>query len=174
MIRLLAASDWTQWAVFAAGALFIIYAVMRGSFKKKKDPLDKSAPKIGLSQQRSVERDMSNLLVELSEMSRQITAQLDTRSAKLEALMEDADKKIAELKRLSSSNGSRTESRSEGVNPHPITGPVHSSPAAIDARHNEIYKLADAGRSAQEIAHHLNRPRGEIELILALRQPAAS
>src|SRR5687767_14142830 len=117
MTPLLAASDWMQWAVLAAGALFIIYVVMRSSFKKKKDPLDKSRPNLSLSQQRSVEREMSNLPVELSEMARQITAQLDTRSAKLELLMDDADKKIAELKRLSSSTGSRTEARAEGVNP---------------------------------------------------------
>jgi hypothetical protein len=162
-----------QWAVFCGGALFIIYVMMRKS-RRKKDPLDNSAPRLSLAQQRSVERDMANLLVELSDMARQITAQLDTRSAKLEALMDDADKKIAELKRLCASNGARSDTPREPVNPFPITGPAPSSPAAADARHVEVYKLADAGRSAQEIATHLNRPRGEVELILALRQPATS
>jgi len=38
-----------------------------------------------------VERQMQSLLVELSEMSRQISAQLDTRSAKLELLIKEAD-----------------------------------------------------------------------------------
>jgi len=107
-------------------------------------------------------------------MARQITAQIDTRSAKLEALMADADKKIGELKRLSaSSRGDRSE-RAEGVSSHPITGPVAATAPSSDARHAEVYTLADAGKSAQEISQKLNRPRGEIELILALRQPAAS
>ena len=38
-----------------------------------------------------------------------------------------------------------------------------------DPRHGEIYALADQGRSSKEIARQLNRPNGEVELILALR-----
>jgi len=34
--------------------------------------------------------------------------------------------------------------------------------------------LADQGRSATDIARELNRPRGEVELILALRPAAQS
>jgi DNA-binding NarL/FixJ family response regulator len=40
---------------------------------------------------------------------------------------------------------------------------------AVDPRHAEVYDLADEGQSAQEIARQTGRPRGEIELILALR-----
>ena len=40
---------------------------------------------------------MESLLVELSEMARQISAQLDTRSQKLEILIREADEKIAAL-----------------------------------------------------------------------------
>jgi len=169
MIRPLAASEAIQWIVYAVGALTIVYVVMRPSFRKK-DPLANSGPKLGLAQQRSVEREMSNLLVELSDMARQITGQLDTRSAKLEALMQDADKKIAELKRLSSSQ--RIELNSNSVITRPITQSM--SVPANDPRYTAIYSLADAGRSPQEIAHELDRPRGEVELILALRVPTAT
>ena len=166
----LAASEAVQWAVYAVGALTIVYVVMRPGFRKKKDPLANSGPKLGLAQQRSVEREMSNLLVELSEMARQITGQLDTRSAKLEALMQDADKKIAELKRLSSSS-KRIESDSDSV----ITRPMANiTVPSNDLRYTAIYDLADAGRTAQEIANELDRPRGEVELILALRVPSAT
>jgi hypothetical protein len=173
MMPLLAASEYMQWIVYAVGALTIVYIVMRPSMRKK-DPLANPGPKLSLAQQRSVEREMQNLLVELSEMARQITAQIDTRSAKLEALMQDADKKIAELKRLSASSRSEARpdraDRSESPGSNPITGPASSPPT--DARYAEIYKLADAGRSAHEISNQLNRPRGEIELILALRVPS--
>jgi hypothetical protein len=171
MIRLLAISEAMQWIVWAVGALTIIYVVMRPKLRRK-DPLSQPGPKLSLSQQRSVEREMSNLLVELSQMSRQITAQLDTRAAKLEVLMQDADRKIAELKRLSGSSRGELRTPSESTSSHPITGPAPSP--SVEARYAEIYTLADAGRSPQEIAQHLNRPRGEIDLILALRQPAAS
>jgi hypothetical protein len=165
MIRVLAANEAMQWFVYAIGALTIVFVVFRPSFRKKKDPLKQSGPQLSMSQQRSVERDMSNLLVELSEMARQVTAQLDTRSAKLEALMQDADKKIAELTRLSSP--ARLEIRAE-----PVASP--SLPPSTDPRYTAIYDLADAGSSVQEIAQQLDRPRGEVELILALRVPSAS
>jgi hypothetical protein len=163
MIRILAASEAMQWIVYAVGALTIIYIVMRPSLRKK-DPLKQANPKLSMAQQRSVEREMSNLLVELSDMARQITGQLDTRAAKLEALMQEADKKIAELKRL------------ESMHHEPEIKPLEPKPTPIpnDARYSAIYSLADAGHSAQEIAQQLGRPRGEVELILALRIPSES
>jgi hypothetical protein len=163
MIRLLAANETMQWIVYAVGALTIVYVVMRPSFRKK-DPLNQSSPKLGMAQQRSVEREMSNLLVELSDMARQISGQLDSRAAKLEALMQEADKKIAELKRL------------ESVHHEPEIKPLEPKPAPLptDARYSAIYSLADAGHSVQEIAQQLDRPRGEVELILALRVPSES
>ena len=163
MIRFLAANESMQWIVYAVGALTIAYVVLRPSFRKK-DPLGQSAPKLGMAQQRSVEREMSNLLVELSEMARQITGQLDTRSAKLESLMQEADKKIAELKKL------------ETIPQEPEIKPLDPKPQPIrdEARYSAIYSLADAGHSVQEIAQQLDRPRGEVELILALRVPSES
>ncbi len=43
--------------------------------------------------------------------------------------------------------------------------------AKDDNRHADIYRLADGGRSARQIAQELNRPYGEVELILHLRNP---
>src|SRR4051812_22230438 len=163
MIRFLAAAEAMQWIVYAVGGLTILFVVLRPSLRKK-DPLKEASPKLSMAQQRSVEREMSNLLVELSDMARQITGQLDTRAAKLEALMQEADKKIAELKRL------------ETMHHEPEIKPLESKslPLPTDARYSAIYDLADAGHSAQEIAQQLDRPRGEVELILALRVPSES
>ena len=119
-----------------------------------------------LASQRSVEREMSNLLVELSEMARQVTAQLDTRAAKLEVLMKEADEKIAILKSLGDSRRAMTPSADDSS---PMgTARIHA-PARHDPRHLEVYTLADEGRTPRQIAQHLNRPDGEVELILALR-----
>ena len=85
-------------------------------------------------------------------------------AAKLEALMQEADKKIAELKQL------------ETTHHEPEIKPFEpkSAPLPTDARYSAIYDLADAGHSVQEIAQQLDRPRGEVELILALRVPSES
>jgi hypothetical protein len=152
-----------MWPVYALAALTVAYVVFRPMMRKKRpDPLERM-PQVGLSQQRAVEREMSNLLVELSQMARQITAQLDTRAAKLELLIDEADKRIGELKRLGQRLDSPDVAEDEKVvEPAPVREPV-------DPRHQAVYALADAGRSAQAIADELGRPRGEVELILALR-----
>src|SRR5690349_19400021 len=91
----------SQWIALALAVAAIAFVMFRPKFSRRKDPME-SGPRFSLSQQRSVEQQMQNLLVELSDMARQITAQLDTRAAKLEALIKEADEKIAALRALSS------------------------------------------------------------------------
>jgi hypothetical protein len=160
------------WVALAVAVACLGYLLFRPRFKKK-DPLE--PPQFGsLAQQRSVERQMQNLLVELSEMTRQMNAQLDTRAAKLEVLLKQADERIAALQRLngSSSNGPQATSSEPPVQDLTATyepPPVERAPLPLDPRHEEIYALADQGHGAKEIATRLNRPSGEVELILALR-----
>lgn len=103
-------------------------------------------------------RDLDELLVELQELSRRISAEIDTRFAKLEAAMHDADRRIAVLNRLA---------RQIGEN-QPSNGAVG------DPRHTVIYELADAGFTPVEIARDLGKTPGEVELILNLRRRASS
>ena len=42
--------------------------------------------------------------------------------------------------------------------------------AATGGRYDDIYKLADTGLSAAQIATQLGQPIGEVELILSLRR----
>jgi hypothetical protein len=177
-------------------AATIAYAVIRPMLKKR-DPLAK-APSTSLASQRSVEREMSNLLVELSEMTRQLSAQLDTRSAKLEELMRQADKKIAELRAAGlvspaagpsalpsppiAANGAfptladpslaglgLTAADALAVPSRSATLPDLANRSQIDPSHAEIYAFVDQGLSLQEIAHRLGRPAGEVQLIVNLR-----
>ncbi|HEY1686611.1 MAG TPA: hypothetical protein VGG19_17740 [Tepidisphaeraceae bacterium] len=147
------------WIVVAFAMLVASYLIMRP--KKRKDPLDRPA-RFSPAQERGVEREMQNLLVELSQMTQKMSAQLDTRSAKLEALLREADGKIALLK-------AELE-----IKPMPAPGPrlVTDSiePEPVDQRYIEIYAMADRGVPVREIAQKLGRPSGEVELILALRQ----
>jgi hypothetical protein len=159
----------SRWFVIGLAIVTILYAALR-PLMRKKDPLSKPPAFTSLAQQRSVERQMQNVLVELSEMSRQITAQLDTRAAKLEAMIREADEKIATLKALQGSAGGI----SSGAAPAPLSpvergGNLPADPI-VDPSHAMVYALADQGRSQKDIAQELNRPSGEIELILALRR----
>jgi hypothetical protein len=173
----------TQWAAFAiAGAMTLYALVIRPSMKRKKDPLAKAPSFSSLAQQRNVERQMQNLLVELSEMARQLTAQLDTRTTKLALMIDDADEKAAMLQRLLDECRAALAAPPPPAAVAPVAPPA-SDPAAVvapiepslalaneaDARHQQVYALADEGRSAPDIARQIDRPRGEVELIIALR-----
>jgi len=169
---LLQTSPQNTWVIYGAAAMGGFYILLRYvSKKKKKDPLADAPVRFSLSQHKSVERDMQNLLVELADMSRQITAQIDTRAAKLDALIREADEKIAELRALSDGQRNIPAGRSYDTYRLPMT--PASIPAAVtntdDPRHAAVYQLADQGKSSPQIAAELGRAKGEIELILALR-----
>ena len=180
----------TTWLVIAVAILGIVYVTFVRPLRQKKkerDPLQRKATGGGaaLARQRSVEREMSNLLVELSEMARQMTAQLDTRAAKLELLLKEADEKILLLKRTGINRGKNSAAAGSDSDPDAATAagaalegvimearaPLHAAmrETQLDPRHAQVYDLADEGHSPQEIARELERPSGEIELILALR-----
>ncbi len=183
----------TQWLLVLAIGLTIIYIMARR--RKKRDPLmpDVHAPRPTLAAQRQVEQQMQNLLVDFAEMARQMSGQLDTRAAKLELLLKEADEKLAALQSSldarrdapmaldatresfsvdsrPSLTGSPTISglRIAGASDTVLPGPALAPTA--ESRHSQIYTLADQGQSPNQIARQLNRPSGEIELILALRR----
>lgn len=175
--------DQMTWVMYALAAVTVLYIVVRPWLRRQKDPLA-GVPSIGLAQQRQVERDMQNLLVELSQMARQISAQLDTRAARLEALIDEADKRIERLGRLTGAAADRAEPHRSAdapsaqadvtdgaAAPDIAAAPAAASPSADD-RYRDVYAMADAGSSPADIAKALGRPRGEIELILALRGSA--
>jgi hypothetical protein len=187
-----------HWAVVALGVLTILYvAVIRPMRKgKRKDPLETMSQPgrqaTTLAQQRAIERDMAAVLVEYEEMIRRMTAQLDTRATKLQLLMDEADAKLLQLKEASrglKGPGERqagvasdtTESETAaaaraGAEPRQISsgrpenGEADSDAADAGGAYADVYHLADRGQSPRQIAQELNRPDGEIELILALRQ----
>ncbi len=108
-----------------------------------------------LDTKQKLRRDLEELIVELQELSRQISAQIDTKFAKLEAAIRDADRRIAVLSRLSSQSAA---------------GEPAPAPDGLDVRYTAVYELADAGNSPMDIARQLGKTPGEVELILNLRR----
>lgn len=164
--------DVQTWAGLIVAILATVYLFMRSKAKARKDPLSRQQSQPSLAQQRAVERQMSNLLVELSEMARAVSAGLDTRAAKLQVLIDEADQRIAQLRGQSVAQEQHVEPQAPKAQPPPTMRIVSDGPrelAASDPHHDQVYQLADLGKSPHEIAVMMGKPRGEIELILALR-----
>jgi hypothetical protein len=180
----------TRWGAIAVGVMTLLYIAFIRPLRnaKKKDPMERAAHGgaggSSLAQQRAIEREMSNLLVEYEQMIRRMTAGLDTRSAKLELLIREAEGMIGALKSATATaaaGGPTGAAVSPDLPALPSPAEPLSEPRSVakadvplgpDPRYAEVYHLADGGQAPREIARRLGRPHGEIELILALRADA--
>lgn len=170
---------------FTAAILATGYIYLKARRKTRKDPLAGPSPFSSLSAQRRIENQMTELLVELEKMTRQMNAQLDTRAAKLEELIRQADERLAALEERAA-RGPRAERpgtggvglSDPGFAPAGVADPGVAEvgdlppPIPIDPRHAMVYRLADEGRNLHEIAREVQQPAGEVELILKLRRRA--
>jgi hypothetical protein len=114
-------------------------------------------------------RDLEEVMLELDQLSRDIHGRIDTKLARLEALIHEADQRITKLSPPASTVKSKpaleiTLDQEDPFEPQPIL------PPAREDSHSAIYGLADRGLSPGQIAQDLNRLSGEVELILALRR----
>lgn len=131
----------------------------------------------------AIKGDMEHLLIELDRLSREISAQVDTKLSRLEHSIGEADRRIAAMRIML--DAAKSAGASLGIeDPMVSTTDTNGekSPTAghetrsarpdsdITADREQIFKLADQGMTPQEIARKIDRRIGEIELILNLRQ----
>jgi hypothetical protein len=135
--------------------------------------------------------DLARWDVEMHETARQLSAQLDAKLGLLQSLIAEADRAAARLDDAldraypTLPPGSQAESLrptaelSRDVRHDLETAVAESNGSTADGgppaendrarRRGEIYRLADYGFSAAEIARRVGSPVGEVELILSLR-----
>ncbi len=121
-----------------------------------------------LQRESAVRHDVERVMLELDQLARQIHGRIDTRFAKLETVIRDADERIEKLSRLARTVGTGdaldvTVSEDDGA----ASPPTEEVP---DERHALVYRLADGGLPIADIAREAERTTGEVELILALRR----
>lgn len=133
-----------------------------------------------LKEEKQAIESAQEVMAEMEQLARHIHGQIDTRYAKLEVLLREADRKLAELKRLSPtatpSGGIDVivDESTDGVDDDPHRQDEAKSAPAVEVRHAVIHRLADSGMSPSAIAAQEGRTIGEVELILALRKTQRS
>ena len=199
--------------LFVVGIVVAAFMLMRWSQKRIRQNQNRRT----LSVQERVDQtrqgleiytQIGELMSQLADLSRQINGQIDTRIAKLELLLGEADQTIARLEKISGNNthindNSDFHPKQDGIEAlrkisekyHQIglTQPAETPPSNLDSKpesdvpnlinetqtqkpnkskilleNQQIIRLSQQGMSSVEIAQKLNRPVGEIELILAL------
>ena len=166
-----AADDPLAWALLALGAFGVFYmAFLRPRMQKaarRRDPMaTRPDQRRSLAGERSAERQMQSLVIELEALARRMGGELDTKAAKLETLIGQADERIARLT-AGGATAAAAAKLADGVRAGK-SGPAESGLAGL-GHHRDLYALADAGQTPAQIAAKVNRPAGEVELILALR-----
>ena len=144
-------------AVAALATVWLLASMRRQRHRAAARSADRPPPAPSPSSVAGLHRDLDALLVELQELSRRISAEIDTRFAKLEAAMRDADRRIAVLNRLSRevATGQRADA---SIVAQPTQVPAATT--TTDPRYSVIYELADAGFSTVDIARDLGRTPG--------------
>ncbi len=145
--------------LLVAGIVIVVFVLRRRAAMQKRaadSPVEKAAAR------EELRKGMDELLVELQETSRDINAMIDTKTAVLNKLIEDADRRIEALKALEN----KPPSGQAGM---PVLQNTEEAARRV-AQEREILRLADSGKTDLEIARLTGVPRGEVELVLSLRR----
>ena len=166
--------------------------------RRKTDRRPASLPGKALEESFRASKVTDQLEVRLHDAFREMNARIDTKIRVLNELLIESELRIAELRALGKSKHARdpksATSRSDdtpasadagdgidagGGDDAPLVvdvdGPRSAGAGAggSEGAFDRIYELADDGFSAPEIGERLEKPTGEIELILGLRRRRA-
>jgi hypothetical protein len=183
---------------FLAGVLLLVFfsltSVRRRLRRRGPSPAQYAREQISrLHEETGLKQDMQQLIAELHEAAQRLNAQLDTKAAKLEALISDADERLARLDGRPVATEIDVTVGAEAPAPDATsaadaTGPISTGDAGgavPDAPGNpsfrpadrgthrdkdRVYALADKGKNPVEIAQTTGLKPGEVELILAIRE----
>lgn len=155
------ATEWAAVALLAGAAVAFSVPGIRAYMTKRRNG-EPAPSSVGERSERFARlarerQELESLMSDVRELTRLCAAQIDARTAKLEQLLERAERAAARLDGAPAS-------------PSVETRRVTVAPAAPRDPHAErIFALADAGKSPVEIASELGEHVGKIELMLALR-----
>lgn len=167
-----AAPSWLPGAMAAAGVSLLTFVSLRIWFRRRAASRKRGerSPRERLNElAQSSQRDsLESLMVEVQELTRSCAAQLENRTAKLEALMAQADTRLDELRSALAAEHRPAPAVSTGSVRTPEPRLAAISGARPDPLAARVHELATAGMSSVDIARSLDEQVGKVELILNL------
>ncbi|WP_428387165.1 hypothetical protein [Mucisphaera sp.] len=169
------------------GILFIIMSLYSFSRRRQKQgPAVSARDQLeGLKERKRLRDDLGTLMLEVEELTRRFSAQIDAKTLRLERMIQEAEIRIDQLQRLEKQLGqppanlslAETDQEATGVQASAATasesGPSASGETPMQTLTRSVHELADDGLDARQIAEKLDEHLGKIELILNLRTTAS-
>lgn len=159
-----------NWLLFVGLALIVMWLMMRIIQRRKRGhagPLPSASEQLErMRQARGIKGDMEQIMVEVEQLAKRLSAHLDAKAVHIEKLLEEADERIATLEKLAA-NGDAAANGTPSAAPSPKPPPPQ---VAEDPLARKVHQLADTGLDAHRIAAELGEHVGKVELILALRR----
>ncbi len=180
--------QFASWVLLAFGVAILIWVLLRLQWRRQRRSPEES-PVFEMRETIADRQAEGERAAEMADIVRDLAARLETRAARLEALLDQADERIERLEaRLAA--GMAAEQIAAPASAEPDAPPVSVNgtadpwddtasdapaerppvPDASDPLHQEVYELADDGKTPLDIARRLDQQVGTIELILALRR----
>jgi CBS-domain-containing membrane protein len=146
----------------SSGRRFLGGQRLRRSLRRASEPSDVDSV--------ATVRDAKEVMVQLDQVARRIHGRLDAKLDRLESLLREADQRIDQLARSVRAADGRPvlDVTLQAAGPKDSSGVKAVEPA--DPAMEAVYRLADGGLAADQIAQELGKVTGEVELILGLRR----
>ncbi len=205
-IETLVPENWLPGALLAAGIALVSLVMLRSWWKRRKRSRRRDAEDAALSPKDRMERvrhqaasanpsgaAVQKLMVEAQELTRACTAQLDSRAAKIERLIEEANTTIERLEAaqrgdpaqplMRHASGPASDESLSAVGFPMAPQRVHTRREAIDRSRestssgltedpvaDRVMALSRKGLTPVQIAQEMGEQVGRVELMLALRR----
>ena len=171
-------------------AIIALTLLMRSTLRRTRRARTSATPSARaryrqLAHKQETTRDVDHVMLELDRLARDIQGRIDTRFAKLEAVIRDADERIARLARLIRGADADPDAGADAAPGRRSTLDImlphedgHDSTEVETSKASDprqaIFELADRGVAPAAISEQVGKAVGEIELILALRRTHVS
>ena len=143
-----------------------------------REQLDAARSPDPVAQRRDHRSSMDAIGVEIEQLARRVGAQLDNKAARLETLLNEAERTISRLESATAAAKRQALPSRDLLAAVPAAAATPPRPAVPTAAErdrltHDVHGLADQGLDAAAIAKAVDRPVGQIQLILSLREAAA-
>ena len=172
-----------EFIFIATGILLLIVSALLGRRQETEPEPHEQQPPQPTSSNKDAEKlqiSLTELLRELHTLSNDMTVDLEEKLAELKEVLQQADNKLEEMSAVTAEDKPPVEPPPESstekgpldalLDEEPADAPENNAAPVPTGRYREIYEMDDEGLPINEIARRMNMGKGEIQLILSLRE----